>query len=206
MQRFLFPVFVVLAAGLTMNFALPALLIAAVTAIAAQRIYLHRFHRTSFWSAVLDPAKPDGNILAAAIREAVRTVQSLDKPIILRLIIPESPQNIRFALRMAKPMDLVLEQAGTRPRALGIGTQWIPDFPIPLALPAPSRIALLFRPTESGRVHIEIADPFSIPVPACISLLFAAICGGVLGVPLIAAVCVSVCIGLLWLPRMKFCC
>lgn len=207
MQRYLFPVFVVLTIGISVGFALPMLLAAALVAAAVQRLYLRRFRRKNLcWSVALAPEGPDAKVLATAICEAVDTALSLGKRIALRISIPKNAQNIRFSLRAAKPMDLVVEQAGARPRALCIGKRWIPDLPIPLALPMPGHVVLSFRPAESARVRVELAEPSRIPVPVCISLLFAAICGYAFGVPLVAAVCVSVCIGLLWLPKTKFCC
>lgn len=103
--------------------------------------------------ATLDPLNPDGSLLAEALRETLALVGNTRKPARLRLSAFTACGRPVFRLDVNRTGDLELS-CDNRRSALKRPGIWLPDHPLPLALPHTRSLTLLFEPCDTGRIRV----------------------------------------------------
>jgi hypothetical protein len=163
------------AAGLISSPSAAAFLAAALAAAAAAWL-LRPPPAPAEGYATLDPCKPEPAVLMQAIRQAVRRAKQEERAVSLRLTA-QARGGRALALDLTREGDLALVGAPRR-AALGLPGVWLPDHPLPLALPAAGSLTLLLEPCEGGRVRAASAAPRRLRARgwAALALLAAAAC------------------------------
>lgn len=151
-----------LVAGLVAGGALPHFAAAALAAAAATWFLSARARPRLAVTAMLDPSRPDADVLACACREAADLALQSRKPVALRLTAVSEQACARFRLELDRDGDLTVCGDGLRPQPVKRPGLWIADHPLPLRLPRTRSVSLRILP-DGNRVSVSDAELGSVP-------------------------------------------
>ena len=149
---------------------------AAAAAAAAGAAWLFHIRRQTAQTlyANLDPQNPDGALVLAAFREALAFISRTRRPVLLRITAFTRKAHPVFQLTLTRDGDLDLAR-DARHTALKQPGVWLPEHPLPLALPHDRSITLLLEPCGPERVRASLAgNPSRPPCHWSLPLLLAA--------------------------------
>ncbi len=142
--------FATAAAGLTAG-GDAATFLAAAAAAAAAAWFARRGGGVDCF-ATLDPDRPDGRMIAEAVRQSARRVLETREPVRLRLAAFTRDARPELRFDVARDGDLILTCDGRR-IALSLPGVWLADHPLPLKVPHGRCLTLLLEPRGGGRVR-----------------------------------------------------
>jgi len=172
-------------------------LAAALAASAAVWLKDSRSHASRCY-ANLDPQRPDGAVLLAALRETLSLVRRTQKPARLRLACFTPNAHPVFSLGLSRDNDLELS-CDLRKSALKQPGVWLADHPLPLVLPRARSLTLVLAPCGPSRVRVSLdaGAPASSRHWLILALLASAACAFDFGWLLAAALGFALQTGLL---------
>jgi len=109
----------------------------------------------------LDPQRPDPALLMRAFHEAFDHLRKKRSPVLLRLAIflPAEHPSMTIDLNRQGDAELVV---GMKKTALNLPGAWLPDHPLPLALPRAGSLTLQIEPKGATRFRVSTDTGLSL--------------------------------------------
>ena len=145
---------VTLLVGLVLGSAPHTFLVAALAAACASWRKPWCAYKLATLFVNMDPCRPEADILCAAFKQARDMIRCTQLPLSMRIAATALTAKAIFKIDLNREGDLEVQRAGMRPMALHQAGVWLPDLPLPLALPVQRSTTLYLEPSGAQRIRI----------------------------------------------------